>query len=329
MTTNINNNISFIMKRKFFRIAALVLAGMCISSCNSDAEDIRDPFNNEPQGSFYASSITAARSTGNISETKNWTNIVKDASNRVVQYDYDYKYETKDGDLKSEEKESRIYYFTNHNKQEAITVQSHLKYSQLQKGISSEYSQDISENIELNPDGYISRISTTIAHYAGDSLAPVIKTNERVFTYSGSVCTGSVYNDDDSKVTYTYDWNSYQLTSVTVLKDNHSDGIVEYDKFNYTYDNNRVYLFSGTQLLPFVQEGLPEVFASMGYFGKHTPYMLTEEVHNGHIRYNASNSTSTFTEIINRFSLVGDIASGMTYNAKSNTYSTYYIDFKK
>lgn len=317
------------MKRKFFRIAALMLAGMCISSCNNDAEDIRNPFDNELQGSFHASSITASKSTGNISETKSWTNIVKDASDRVVQYDYDYKYETMDGDIKNEEKESRIYYFKNHNKQDAITVQSHLRYSQLKKGISNEYSQKISEDIELNSNGYISRISTTIAHYDSDSSEPVIKTHERKFTYSGDVCTGSVYNDDDSKITYTYDWNAYQLTSVTVLKDNHTDGIIEYDKFNYTYNNDRVYLFSGTQLLPFVQEGLPEMFASMGYFGRHTPYILTEEVHNGHIRYNASNSTSTFTEIINRFSLVGDIASGMTYNAKSNTYSTYYIDFKK
>ena len=317
------------MRRKFFRIATLMLAGICIISCNKNEDDIRNPFDNELQGSFYASSITAAKSTANISEVKNWTNIVKDTLNRVVEYDYDYKYRTTDGDLKSEEIESRIYYFTNHNKQAAITVQSQLKCSQLQKGISSEYTQKISEAIELNSDGYISRISTTIAHYAGDSLTPVIKTNERVFTYSGSVCTGSVYNDDDSKVTYTYDWNSYQLKSITILKDNHTDGIIEYDKFNYTYDNNRVYLFSGTQLLPFVQGGLPEVFASMGYFGKHTPYILTEEVHNGHIRYNASNSTSTFTEIINRFSLVGDIGSGMTYNTKSNTYSTYYIDFKK
>ncbi len=317
------------MKREIFRIAALMLACLYITSCNRDADDIRNPFDNELQGSFHASSVTAARSTGNISETKNWRNIEKDASNRVIRYDYDYKYETKDGDIKSEEKESRIHYFKNHNKQDAITVQSFLKYSQLQKGISSEYSQNISEYIELNSDGYISRISTIIEHYDNSSSEPVIKTNERVFTYSGGVCTGSVYNDDDSKVTYTYDWNTYQLRSVTVLKDNHTDGIIEYDKFNYTYDNDSVYLFSGTQLLPFVQEGLPEVFASMGYFGKHTPYILTEEIHNGHIRYNASNSTSTFTEIINRFSLVGDIASGMTYNAKSNTYSTYYIDFNK
>ena len=317
------------MRRKFFRIAAFMLAGICIISCNKNEDDIRNPFDNELQGSFYASSITAAKSTANISETKSWTNIVKDASDRVVQYDYDYKYETMDGDIKNEEKESRIYYFKNHNKQDAITVQSHLRYSQLKKGISNEYSQKISEDIELNPNGYISRISTTIAHYDSDSSEPVIKTHERKFTYSGDVCTGSVYNDDDSKITYTYDWNAYQLTSVTVLKDNHTDGIIEYDKFNYTYNNDRVYLFSGTQLLPFVQEGLPEMFASMGYFGRHTPYILTEEVHNGHIRYNASNSTSTFTEIINRFSLVGDIGSGMTYNAKSNTYSTYYIDFKK
>ena len=317
------------MKRRIFRIAALLFACLCISSCNGEADNVRNPFDNELQDSFYASSITAHKSTGNISESKSWTNIVKDDSGRVVQYNHDYKYETKDGDIKSEKKESRIYYFKNHNKQNAITVQSHLKHSQLQKGISNEYSQKISEDIELNPNGYISKISTTIAHYESDSAAPVIKTNERVFTYSGDVCTGSVYNDDDSKITYTYDWNAYQLTSVTVLKDNHTDGIIEYDKYNYAYDNDSVYLFTGTQLLPFVQEGLPEILASMGYFGRHTPYILTEEVHNGHIRYNASNSTSTFTEIINRFSLVGDIESGMTYNAKSNTYSTLYIDFKK
>ena len=317
------------MKGKFFRIAAIMLAGVYMTSCNGDKDNISNPFDNELQGSFYASSITAQKSTENISESKNWTNIVKDDSNRVVQYNYDYEYETKDGDIKKEKKESRIYYFRNHNKQDAITVQSHLKYNQTQKGITSEYSQKISEDIELNSDGHISKISTTIAHYGHGSTEPTIKTSERVFTYSGGVCTGSVYNDDDCKTTYTYDWNAYQLSSVTVLKDNHTDGIIEYDKFNYTYDNDRVYLFTGTQLLPFVQEGLPEMFASMGYFGMHTPYILTEEVHNGHIRYNASNSTSTFTEIINRFSLVGNIESGMAYDAKSNTYSTLHIDFNK
>ena len=317
------------MKRKISKIAALLLAVLYITSCNGDTESIHNPFDNESQGSFYASSITAQKSTENISESKNWTNILKDDSNRVVQYSYSYKYETRDGDIKNEERESRIYYFKNHNKQDAITVQSHLTYSQLKKGINSEYSQKISENIELNSDGYISKISTTIAHYTGDLPEPTIKTSERVFTYSGGVCIGSEYNDDDSKITYTYDWNAYQLASVTVLKDNHTDGIIEYDKFNYTYDNDRVYLFKGTQLLPFVQEGLPEILASMGYFGRYTPYILTEEIHNGHIRYNASNSTSTFTEIVNRFSLVGDIESGMIYNAKSNTYSTFYIDFKK
>ena len=114
-----------------------------------------------------------------------------------------------------------------------------------------------------------------------------------------------------------------------MLKDNHVKGIIEYDKFDYTYNNDSVYIYSGTQLLPFVQRGLPEVFAAMGYFGKSTPYLLAEEKHSGYLKHNSSNTTTTSTETTNNYSLVGDVESGFTYNAQSNIYSTFYIDFKK
>ena len=317
------------MKKKFFGIAALLFAVLFVSSCDNGEDNIYNPFDEETKGEFYASSITAVKITSNILESENWTNIVKDASNRIAQYSYDYNYTTLSGDTKNEKRDSKIYYFKTHDKQDAITVQSHLEYNQQQGGIASKYSQKISDNIAINADGYISKISTTIAHYESDSVEPVIKTSEREFIYSGDICISSTFCDEESKITYTYDWNAYQLTGITVLKDNHVKGIIEYDKFDYTYNNDSVYIYSGTQLLPFVQRGLPEVFAAMGYFGKSTPYLLAEEKHSGYLKHNSSNTTTTSTETTNNYSLVGDVESGFTYNAQSNIYSTFYIDFKK
>lgn len=317
------------MKKKIFGIAALMFAGAFISSCGDDSDNSYNPFDEESKGEFYASSITAEKVTSNFQEIENWTGIVKDSLDRVVRYSYNYNYDTQDGDIKNEKRENKIYYFKTHDKLDAITVKSNLEYNQSQKGITTKYSQQITDNIEINANGYISKISTTIEHYENDSAEPVIKTSKREFIYSGDICISSTFCDDESETTYTYDWNAYQLTGITILKENNVKGFVEYDKYDYTYNNDSVYIYSGTQLLPFVQRGLPEVFAAMGYFGKCTPYLLTEEKHSGYFKHNNSNAPDTPTETTNQYNLTGDVESGFTYNAQSNKYSTFYIDFKK
>ena len=316
------------MKRKISGIAVLLFATAVISSCNGKPEETYNPFDEPKKGEFYPSSVTIDKTTENTSECESWTDIVKDSEDRIVEYVYDYKYETGDGDTKNEKRKCKIYYFKNHAGNDVITTHTNIEYSQQQKGIKKEYTRTQTENITLNSNGHINKIATTIAHFENGAEEPVMKTSERTFTYEKSFCISSTYVDESSKTTYTYDWNAYQLTGITTLKEIYTDGIVEHDKCVYTYDNDRLYSYSGAELMPFVQRGLPEIFASMGYFGKCTPYILLEENHSGRTKYNSSNTTIN-TEVTNKFTFNGDADSKIRYSALSNIYRTYDIVFNK
>ena len=315
------------MSNKIPGIIAILSILILVPSCNKEAEDGYNPFDTEKEGYFFPSSVSIDKSTANTTECERWTNIRKDSADRVVQYDYDYSYRTTDGESKNEKRRCRIYYFKDHNGKEMITATTELEYSQNLKGIAEGYTRRLDETITLNSNGHINRISTTIAHFENGATEPTMGTSERIFTYHNDFCTSSTYRDGSCKTTYTYNWNAYQLTGMTIVKEDHTDGRIEYDRYGYTYDNDRLYLHSGTELLPFVQRGLPEIFAATGYFGKCTPYILTQESHSGQIKHGSTGTIKT--EMTNRYSFNGDADFRKGYSALSSIYSTYDIVFNR
>lgn len=316
------------MSKKFLSIVSFLFAGMFISSCGDNTEEVYNPFDEEKTGEFISTSVTIDKSTDNLTECEKWTDIVMDSANKVHQYKYSYQYNKADGDVKRENKTCKIYYSKDHTGKNIITTRTSLEYFQELKGIQKEYTQQLEEDITLDNNGRIVNITTKTFHYDKGATEPALRTSERSFTYYNDFCTSSTYSDETSQITYTYNWNAYQLTGITVLKNKHIDGVIEHDRYEYKYDN-RLYPYSGTELMPFIQRGLPEIFASMGYFGKCTPYILLEEKHNGEIKYNSSNSTTTTTTTVNKYSFSDDINFEMRYSALSNIYKTLDIVFKK
>ena len=111
------------------------------------------------------------------------------------------------------------------------------------------------------------------------------------------------------------------------LKENKKDGSVEYNTYAYTFDKKAIYPYTGTSLMPFVQSGIPQIYASMGYLGKCTPYVLLEESQSGYTKF--GDMTSDNIKIHNYFNLEGDPTMKMSYTALSNIYNSYSITFSK
>ena len=299
--------------------------GIFAASCSEESEttETYNPFNEPKIAEFTASSVEIEKKTDNITINETWKNIARDSKKRITGYDYNYNLEGTFS--QAETNTTKIDYYTDHLGNEAIRSVSNLTYTKVEKGIEESYSRKVQENITLNSKGLIENISTIIDHYDKDGNSQMY-TSQRTFTYKDRFCTKSVYKDHNCKITYNYNWNNYQLYNITVLKEN-NDGSIEYNTYDYTFDTKNLYSYSGTELLPFIQNTFPCIFASMGYLGRCTPYLLLEEVQGGYSKFD--NITSNNTKVKNSFNFHGDKEYRLTYTVSSNIFKTYNIIYNK
>lgn len=313
------------MNKFFSKAATVLLASFAVISCDSENEAGYNPFDEAKTGELLPTSIIIKKETPSVAISESWTNIGRDSLNRIVSYDYNY--DINSNFSQSEKSNCKIFYYTDHLGKDIISTRTELEYSKADNSIKENYRQTLWETITLNNSGYINKISTTIAHFDEGAAEPVMKTSERTFTYDGSYCVSSIYQDDDCKITYTYDWNVYQLNGATVLKENYTDGSIESTSYTYKYDTEKLYTYSGTDPLPFIQKSFPSIFASMGYTGRCTPYVLAEETQSGRINFDKESFSTT--SVHNTFYLEGDIDSKLKYTAISDVYNPYDVLFIK
>ena len=310
--------------RKFFYYAMmLVLTSTTLVSCSDD--DDFNPFEHQTIGEFNPNTITFRKSSDNMDIVETWSNIVRNHQNKVISYEYTR--EVKGEFTEVENRKTTIDYFTNHEGNEVIRTNTDVEYFKSSNGSDAQYTEKVLENINLNKDGYIESIATTTDHFDGKSQNPATTTSLRTFAYKNDLCTGSVYQDDNTRISYNYNWSAYQLKNITILKENGRSNTVEYNTYDYTFDRSAYYKYSGTEVMPFVQSGLPQIFASMGYLGKCTPYILTGEVQGGYTKF--AGITSENPQIRNSFNFDVDPGSKVVYSGISNIYNNYSITFEK
>lgn len=311
------------MKKNLLYTMLIAFTAFAFTSCGSD--DDPNPFNKPTLGEFNPTTITFTKASNNLTVVETWSDIVRDAQNRVTSYSYERK--TTGYYTETETADCKIDYYKNPDGNEMIRSASEVEYYKLSAGIEQKYTKNISEDIAVNSLGQIVSISTITDLHENDSTAPVITSSKREFTYSGEFCTGSSCKENDIKTTYRYNWSANQLKEVTILKENSANSTVEYSTFNYQYNTKELYRFSGTKILPFVQSGLPQIYASMGYFGKCTPYILEGEKQGGYTKF--GNVTSPNPEVVNTYNFTGDQSYKVAYTGLSNIYNAYSITFSK
>ena len=314
------------MKKNLLYTMLIAFTAFAFTSCGSD--DDPNPFNKPTLGEFNPTTITFTKASNNLTVVETWSDIVRDAQNRVTSYSYERKTTTTDHYTETETADCKIDYYTNHVGNEMIRSASKVEYKNKDtQGFEQKYTKNINEIIAVNSLGQIESISTTTDLYNNDSTAPVITSSERTFTYKGEFCTGSSYRENDINITYRYNWSANQLKEVTILKKNSTNSAVEYSTFNYEYNTKELYRFSGTKILPFVQSGLPQIYASMGYFGKCTPYILEGEKQGGYTILDNDRFENSKFEITYNFT--SDQSYKVAYIGLSNKYNAYSITFSK
>jgi hypothetical protein len=311
------------LSKRFFGILATLFLGTVLVSCSETEE--RNPFEEQKKGDFSPKQVVISKIGDNRTIVESWKNIRRDNENRVT--GYEYAFEMKGDILQVESRNCTLDYYTDFNKNECIRNRYIVEYTKTDRGITEKYTENVLEDVTINARGYISRIETVTDHFANNSTEAVTTTSERVFTYNGDLCTASTYNDEEYKITYNYKWDGYMLKNLTVLKENKKDGSVEYNTYAYTFDKKAIYPYTGTSLMPFVQSGMPQIYAAMGYLGKCTPYVLLEETQGGYTKF--GDMTSNNIKVHNYFNLEGDPTMKMTYTALSNIYNSYSITFSR
>lgn len=312
------------MNRKFFSLLATICFTLSFTACSDS--DSSNPFDEPKRGEFLPKEIVIKKNSDNRNITESWSNIRRNANDKIVSCEYSLRSE---GDVTQVENSSYSFdYYTGYQGNEIIRTKVVKESTKSDRGIVEKYTENIQEEININEYGYISRISTTTDHFSGNSTEPVTTTSERTFTYNGDLCKGSVYRDENYIITYKYNWNGYMLSNITILKENLKDGSVEYNTYDYTFDRRELYPYAGTEILPFVQSGMPQIYASMGYLGKCTPYILSEEVQGGYTKFGGM--TFENIRIHNTYHFGGDAGVRLRYDAApSSIYNEYSITFIK
>lgn len=311
------------IKRIIYTLSTM-LTCMVVVSC-SDSDDF-NPFKEASKVDFDPSAITFHKSSDNMETIEKWSDIVRDKNDKITAYSY-----TREVKGYINEKETRVCkidYYTNHEGNEVIRTNTNVEFFKSSNGIVSQYTEKVLENISINKDGYIQSIETTTDRFNPNSEKPSTTTSQRTFTYKNELCTGSVYNDGGTRISYNYNWNAYQLKNITILRENLKDNTVEYNTYDYTFDKKQLYKYSSDEILPFVQSGFPQIFASMGYLGKFTPYILTAEVQGGYTKF--AGITSENPQIRNSYSFeVVENNQKLTMLGASNIYNAYSVTFSR
>ena len=315
---------NLIFMRKILMYAMLfAFASTTFVSCSDD--DDFNPFEHQTIAEFNPNEITFRKGNDNMDIVERWSKIVRNNKNKIVSYEYTR--EVRGSFTETETRSCTIDYFTNHTGNEVIRTNTEVEYFKSSNGIDESYTEKVQENISLNKEGYIESISTTTDHYAKGIEAPVTTTSLRTFAYKNNVCEKSTYNDGETHIAYKYNWNAYQLKNITILKENSRSNTIEYNTYDYTFDTRDYYKYSGTEIMPFVQSGLPQIFASMGYMGKCTPYILTGEVQGGYTKF--AGITSENPQIRNSYNFDVEPGNSVVYSGISNIYNNYSITFNK
>ena len=313
-----------IMTKRIIYTLFTMLTCMAVASC-SDSDDF-NPFNEASKVDFDPSAITFHKSSDNMETIEKWSDIVRDKNDKIT--GYSYTREVKGYINEKETRVCKIDYFTNHEGNEVIRTNTNVEFFKSSNGIVSQYTEKVLENISINKDGYIQSIETTTDRFNPNSEKPSTTTSQRTFTYKNELCTGSVYNDESTRISYNYNWNAYQLKNITILRENLKDNTVEYNTYDYTFDKKQLYKYSSDEILPFVQSGFPQIFASMGYLGKFTPYILTAEVQGGYTKF--AGITSENPQIRNSYSFeVVENNQKLTMLGASNIYNAYSVTFSR
>lgn len=263
------------MTRKSFILSTVLAFILTAISC-SDSNSTSLP-NNDNKENFNPSCIVIDKSKGDISSKETWSSIEFDKNGNIKSFVYTFE---KNGIVETTKRHS-ISGIT--EKQEMIANIDILD----KEGNTTKSLLEISR---FNNQGFISEIRSIAT--SGEGGSSTLQATEMNFEYSNSgLCRRFTYDGEECNVICEYEWSGYRLSRATENITYKGSGRKETNIYRYTFDNKNSYPYNGISMFPFIQNEretavVPQMYASMGYFGVVSPGILMSETQERHVTTN-------------------------------------------
>ncbi len=253
-------------KKSFVYLVALAIFSAFVS-CSSDNDTIGNGDNDKEQ--FDPTSIVIKKGKGSVSSEEKWNDIVIDNKGNIKSFEHVF--------VKNGVEQERSKYDIRRAGNNMI---AEIKVSDANGNII----KNLLEMSEFNENGFITKIETY------DDMNLLVST--KTFEYNGLACSKFTYVGNDCEITCDYSWAGYKLSRTTERVIDLNTGRKETNIYSYTFDDEEVYPYEGMSMFPFVQSerdnnAVPHIYASLGYFGMVTPYIVKEETQERYITTNS------------------------------------------
>lgn len=253
-------------KKSFVYLVALAIFSAFVS-CSSDNDTIGNGDNDKEH--FDPTSIVIKKGKGSVSSEEKWNDIVIDNKGNIKSFEHVF--------VKNGVEQERSKYDIRRAGNNMI---AEIKVSDANGNII----KNLLEMSEFNENGYITKIETY------DDMNLLVST--KTFEYNGLACSKFTYVGNDCEITCDYSWAGYKLSRTTERVIDLNTGRKETNIYSYTFDDEEVYPYEGMSMFPFVQSerdnnAVPHIYASLGYFGMVTPYIVKEETQERYITTNS------------------------------------------
>ena len=253
-------------KKSFVYLVALAIFSAFVS-CSSDNDTIGNGDNDKEQ--FDPTSIVIKKGKGSVSSEEKWNDIVIDNKGNIKSFEHVF--------VKNGVEQERSKYDIRRAGNNMI---AEIKVSDANGNII----KNLLEMSEFNENGFITKIETY------DDMNLLVST--KTFEYNGLACSKFTYVGNDCEITCDYSWAGYKLSRTTERVVDLNTGRKETNIYSYTFDDEEIYPYEGMSMFPFVQSerdnnAVPHIYASLGYFGMVTPYIVKEETQERYITTNS------------------------------------------
>lgn len=257
-------------------ILSTILAFVITAVSCSDSNSITLPDNDDKE-TFNPSSIVIDKNKGNASSRETWSDITFDDNGKIRSFDYTFE-------------SNGIVEITRKHTISGITENREMIANIDILDRDGNTTKSLLEISRFNERGLISEIRSIVTSEAGSGST--LQTTTMNFEYGSSgLCRKFTYNGEECNVICEYEWSGYKLARTTEKITYSGNGRQETNIYRYTFDSKNNYPYKGISMFPFIQNEretavVPQIYASMGYFGVVTPGILMTETQERHVTTN-------------------------------------------
>lgn len=301
--------------KRFTFLMTVIFTSLTFIQC-SDSDSF-DPYKEQEKTPLYPSKLTYSNENINSRTNETWT-FKYNENNTINTYTFSQQIKRTTDDLTVSEKQSGVLnYGKDLEGNTRINNNITRTYSSKDNNNYNSYEEEISETVTFM-NGLIAKIESDSKRKDNNKMTY----SEWSFEYNNDYCTKATYKDNHELKNYTFKWNGSLLSQVTIHEQDES-GDLTTETHIYSYNTEDLANDYSFNPMAFIYGHLPKIYASMGLFGKITPYILEQDEYKKSLNSPTIGSNPLTVEVIRNYG-VSDTSTSITYTVSDDNNDGLY-----